>query len=57
MLLPVTQLPRLGDCWPAWFDPADPTKFAVGVPSAITPEQLAIFREFGIVTPFTQQLG
>lgn len=57
MLLPITSLPRLGDCWPAWFDAADPTQFAVGVPAAITPEQIAIYREFGIVTPFTERFG
>ena len=57
MVLPITQLPRLGDCWPAWFDGTDPTKFAVGVPNAITPEQIALYREFGIVTPFSPPLG
>lgn len=54
MVLPITQLPRLSDCWPAWLDPTDPTKFAVGVPESINAEQIAIFREFGIVTPFTE---
>lgn len=52
MLLAQTSMPRIGECWPAWFDPADPQQFVVGQPQAITPEQVAIFREFGIPTPF-----
>ena len=46
-----TQMPRMGDVWPVWYDRADPSKFAVGQPGVPTAEQLAIFREFGIPHP------
>ncbi len=52
MLLSQTAMPRIGDCWPSWFDPTDPSQFAVGQPTAITPEAIATLREFGIPTPF-----
>ena len=52
MLISQTAMPRIGDTWPSWFDPMDPTQFAVGQPTAITPEQVALFREFGIPHPY-----
>ncbi|MGB8860582.1 MAG: hypothetical protein WCC60_15080 [Ilumatobacteraceae bacterium] len=52
MLLSQTAMPRIGECWPAWFDPSDPSQFAVGQPTAMTQETVATFREFGIPTPF-----
>jgi len=52
MLLAQTSMPRIGDCWPAWFNPANPQEFAVGQPNAFTPESVATLREFGIATPF-----
>jgi hypothetical protein len=52
MLLAQTSMPRIGECWPAWFNPANPSEFAVGQPNAMTPETVATFREFGIPTPF-----
>ncbi|MCY7299808.1 MAG: hypothetical protein LH616_11420 [Ilumatobacteraceae bacterium] len=52
MLLSQTAMPRIGDCWPSWFDPTDPSQFAVGQPTAMTPEAIATLREFGIPTPF-----
>ena len=51
MLLAQTSMPRIGDVWPSWFNPTNPAEFAVGQPSAITPEQVAIFHEFGIPHP------
>lgn len=54
-LISQVAMPRIGDVWPCWFDPSDPTKFAVGQPTAITPEQIQLFREFGIPHPFDQQ--
>ena len=55
MLIPQTSMPRIGEVWPCWYDPMDPTQFAVGQPNAITPEQVAIFREFGIPHPLDPQ--
>ena len=55
MFLPQTNMPRMGDMWPAWYDAADPTTFAVGQPGPPTPEQLAIFAEFGIPHPLAPQ--
>lgn len=52
MLLAQTSMPRIGDCWPSWFNPANPQEFAVGQPNAMTPESIATLREFGIATPF-----
>jgi len=46
-----TQMPRMGDIWPVWYDPADPATFAVGAPGPPTPEQIMLFREFGIQHP------
>lgn len=46
-----TQMPRMGDVWPAWYDRDDPSEFMVGAPGPPTSEQLAVFREFGIPHP------
>lgn len=54
-LIPQTSMPRIGDVWPCWYDPMDRTQFAVGQANAITPEQVALFREFGIPHPLDQQ--
>lgn len=52
MLISQTAMPRIGDIWPSWFDPSNTQNFAVGQPTAFTPEQVQVFREFGIPTPF-----
>lgn len=52
MFLAQTAMPRIGDCWPTWFDPADPATFAVGQPTEISADQAAVFKEFGIPNPF-----
>lgn len=44
-------MPRMGDAWPCWFDPADHSHFAVAQPVALTNEQAALWREFGIPHP------
>jgi hypothetical protein len=54
-LIPQTAMPRIGDVWPCWFNPANPAEFAVGQPTQITPEQVALFHEFGIRHPLDQQ--
>jgi hypothetical protein len=51
MLISQTSMPRIGDVWPSWYDPTDPTQFAVGQPESINAEQIATFREFGIPHP------
>ena len=51
VLVSKTAMPRVGELWPSWFDPADPLQFVVGQPTAITPEQVGMFREFGIPHP------
>ena len=51
MFINQTQMPRMGDVWPCWYDRAEPTTFAVGMPGAPTQEQLAIYAEFGIPHP------
>lgn len=46
-----TQFPRQGDVWPAWYDPDEPSKFAVGSPGKLDPSQIPLYREFGIEHP------
>jgi hypothetical protein len=55
MMINQTQMPRVGDVWPCWYDAADPTQFAVGMPDGLSQEQVAVFREFGIPHPLDQQ--
>ncbi|MCU1395395.1 MAG: hypothetical protein JWM34_3823 [Ilumatobacteraceae bacterium] len=50
-LISQAAMPRIGDVWPCWFNPSDHTQFAVGQPTQITPEQVALFHEFGIPHP------
>ena len=57
MLISQTAMPRIGDTWPSWYDPIDPTQFVVGQPTAITPEQVAMFRDFGIPHPFDRPVS
>ena len=54
MTLNQVMMPRVGDVVPSWYDRADPTNFAVGIVGAITPEQIPLFREFGIPHPLDQ---
>lgn len=49
-----TQMPRVGDVWPAWYDASNPSEFAVGQPQLGDPSTIPIFREFGIPHPFDQ---
>ncbi len=51
MLINQTQMPRVGDVWPSWYDAADPSTFAVGMPDGASAEQIPVFREFGIPHP------
>ena len=44
-------MPRVGDVWPSWYSPTDPNMFAVGMPDGASPEQIPLFREFGIPHP------
>jgi hypothetical protein len=55
MLVSQTAMPRIGELWPSWYDPLDPTQFVVGQPTAITPDQVGMFREFGIAHPLDRQ--
>lgn len=57
MLINQTQMPRVGDVWPSWISPADPTLFAVGMPDGASAEQIPVFREFGIPHPLDQESG
>ncbi len=55
ILINQTQMPRVGDVWPAWYSATDPTLFAVGMPDGASPEQIPLFREFGIPHPLDEQ--
>ncbi|MCU1501269.1 MAG: hypothetical protein JWM12_623 [Ilumatobacteraceae bacterium] len=57
MLVSQTAMPRIGETWPSWFDPSDQFQFAVGQPTAITPDQVGLFREFGIPHPLDRPLS
>jgi hypothetical protein len=50
-LINQTQMPRVGDVWPSWYSATDPNLFAVGMPDGASPEQIPLFREFGIPHP------
>lgn len=54
VMLSQANIPRVGDVWPAWIDPADPTTFAVAAPGGASPDQVALWREFGIPHPLDQ---
>jgi hypothetical protein len=51
MMINQTAMPRVGDVWPCWYNPADPSEFAVGMPDGASQEQIPVFREFGIPHP------
>ena len=55
IVIPQTNMPRVGDMWPAWYSPTDPNLFAVGMPDGASPEQIPIFKEFGIPHPLDKQ--
>lgn len=55
MTINQVMMPRVGDVLPSWYDRQDPTTFAVAIPGAITPEQIPLYREFGIPHPLDQQ--
>jgi hypothetical protein len=57
MMINQTQMPRVGDVWPCWYNPADPTQFAVGMPDGASPDQIPVFREFGIPHPLDPSTG
>ncbi len=46
-----TQFPNQGDTWPAWYDLMDHSLFAVGSPEKLDPQQIPLYREFGIQHP------
>jgi hypothetical protein len=46
-----SSMPRAGDVWPAWFDPAAPARFVVGVPEDDADDLIPLYREFGIRHP------
>ncbi len=57
MYLFQTQFPRTGDVWPSWYDRQDPSRFAVAAPLELNPEQIEIYREFGIDHPLDSSRG
>jgi len=46
-----TQLPDQGDTWPAWYDLVDRSVFAVLAPTKLEPNQIPMYRDFGIQHP------
>ena len=57
MMINQTAMPRVGDVWPAWYNPANPSEFAVGMPDGASQEQIPVFREFGIPHPLDPSTG
>jgi hypothetical protein len=57
MMINQTAMPRVGDVWPCWYNPADPSEFAVGMPDGASQEQIPVFREFGIPHPLDPTTG
>lgn len=46
-----TNMPRLGDQFPCWYDRGDPSVFTVTLVQQLTREHVALYREFGIPHP------
>ncbi len=46
-----TNMPRLGDQFPCWFDRANRSLFAVGLVQQLSHETVSLYREFGIPHP------
>lgn len=46
-----TQMPRVGDMWPCWYDAADPSTFGVAQPNLADPQSQQVFADFGIPHP------
>ena len=57
MMINQTQMPRVGDVWPCWYDASNPAEFAVGMPDGASAEQIPVFREFGIPHPLDPSTG
>ncbi len=57
MMINQTAMPRVGDVWPAWYNAANPSEFAVGMPDGASQEQIPVFREFGIPHPLDPSTG
>jgi hypothetical protein len=57
MMINQTAMPRVGDVWPCWYNPANPSEFAVGMPDGASQEQIPVFREFGIPHPLDPSTG
>jgi hypothetical protein len=55
MTVSQTAMPRAGDIWPSWYDQADHSQFAVGMPNGASTEQIPVFREFGIKHPLDSE--
>ena len=55
IMLAQTNMPRIGDQWPAWFDPTNPQHCAIAQVNALTADQIPMFREFGIPHPLDSQ--
>jgi len=51
IMLAQTNMPQIGDLWPAWYEPTNPQVFAVAQVNALTSDQIPMFREFGIPHP------
>ncbi len=51
MMLAQTNMPQIGDLWPAWYEPTNPQQCAVAQVNALTTDQIPMFREFGIPHP------
>lgn len=50
--VPVTEMPRVGDVWPAWYDRDDRTAFSVGRPTADDPQMRQYLKDFGLPNPY-----
>ncbi len=46
-----TNMPRLGDQFPCWYDRNDPSVFTVSLVQQLSHEHVAMYREFGIPHP------
>lgn len=46
-----TNMPRVGDVWPSWYEATDPSTFTLGQPDFGDPDSVPVLAEFGIPHP------
>ena len=54
MFINQTQMPRVGDVWPSWFEASEPSKFHAVPPNLDDPQTRKVLDAFGISNPLKE---